>query len=86
MALRFCHAVHRPAELLSANVGFDLVAANVLGDWRSGLCHVVLSPTPKVSLGSGPRERLCLGYMGMSTGPTRVETGVSTSPKGKDTL
>ena len=53
MELRFCHAVHRPAERLSANVGFDLVAASVLGDLGFGLCHIVLSLTPKFSLGSG---------------------------------
>lgn len=29
--------------MLSANVGFDLVAASFLGDLGSGLCHVVLS-------------------------------------------
>lgn len=55
--------------MLSANVRFDLVAASFLGDLGSGLCHVVLSLTPKVSLGSGLPELLVLGYMGMLVGP-----------------
>lgn len=54
--------------MLSANVGFDLVAASFLGDLGSGLCHVVLSLTPKVSSGSGLPELLVLGYMGMVVG------------------
>lgn len=61
--LSFCHTVHRPAEILSVNAGFGLVAANILGDLEPELCLVVLSLTPKVSLGSGLPELLVLGYM-----------------------
>lgn len=60
--------------MFSANVGFDLVAASFLGDLGSGLCHVVLSLTPKASLGSGLPELLVLGYMGMVVGsPTSLK-------------
>lgn len=68
--------------MLSANVGFDLVALNVLGDWGSGLCHAVLSQTPKVSLGSRLGEWLYLGYVGMLAEVPRLEIGISTSPRG----
>lgn len=49
--------------MLSANVGFDLVAASVLCDLGSELCLVVLSLTPKVSFGFGLCEALCLGWL-----------------------
>lgn len=68
--------------MLSANVGFDLVAASVLCDLGSELCLVVLSLTPKVSLGFGLCEALCLGYVVMLAGASRLEMGIPTSPKG----
>lgn len=80
--LRFCHAVHRPAEILSVNAGSDLVAASILGDLAPELCHVVLPLTPKVSLGSGLPELLVLGCMGVLVGVPRLESGVSASSKG----
>lgn len=39
-----------------------------ISDLRSGLCYMVLSLNPKVSLGSGLAELLVLGYMGMLVG------------------
>lgn len=48
------------AEMLNANVGFDLAADSFLGDLCSGLCHMVPSLNPKVSLGSGLAELLVL--------------------------
>jgi len=49
--------------VLSADVGFDLVAAGFLVIWDLGFVTSVLFLTPEVLLGSGLRELLVLGYM-----------------------